>query len=150
MNESIALPKIEQLVEAPCYSSEVVFSSLGLVNFCFNYRSHFVYNDRSIVESAGANPGPTCYKKGGPLTVTDANLILGRLLPEYFPQIFGKTESEPLDLEASRVKFELLRKEINKYLIESGEREVNTIEMKQFFHSSIHSLSIRPSSPWKK
>lgn len=56
--------------------------------------------------------------------MTDANLILGRLLPEYFPKIFGKSESEPLDYEASRVKFELLQNEINKYLIETGEREV--------------------------
>lgn len=75
-------------------------------------------------ESAGAHPGPTCYKKGGPLTVTDANLILGRLLPEYFPKIFGESESDPLDYEATRVKFELLRNEINKYLIETGERKV--------------------------
>ncbi|XP_037051875.1 5-oxoprolinase [Bradysia coprophila] len=74
-------------------------------------------------ESAGAHPGPTCYKKGGPLTVTDANLILGRLLPDYFPKIFGVTEKEPLDLAATRVKFESLRNDINKYLIESGERE---------------------------
>lgn len=56
--------------------------------------------------------------------MTDANLILGRLLPEYFPKIFGESESEPLDYEASRVKFELLQNEINKYLIETGEREV--------------------------
>lgn len=49
-------------------------------------------------ESAGAHPGPACYKKGGPLTVTDANLVLGRLLPEYFPQIFGPKENEPLDV----------------------------------------------------
>lgn len=57
--------------------------------------------------------------------MTDANLILGRLLPEYFPKIFGETEKEPLDYEASRVKFELLRSEINKYLLETGEREVS-------------------------
>lgn len=48
-------------------------------------------------ESAGAHPGPACYKKDGPLAVTDANLALGRLLPEYFPKIFGPGENEPLD-----------------------------------------------------
>ncbi|GAB1313847.1 hypothetical protein MFIFM68171_04057 [Madurella fahalii] len=53
-------------------------------------------------ESAGAHPGPACYRKGGPATVTDANLFLGRLLPEFFPKIFGKNEDEGLDLEASR------------------------------------------------
>ncbi|KAH9633167.1 hypothetical protein HF086_013790 [Spodoptera exigua] len=46
-------------------------------------------------ESAGAEPGPACYRKGGPLTVTDANLLLGRLLPEYFPKIFVQEEQAP-------------------------------------------------------
>ncbi|XP_001848679.2 5-oxoprolinase [Culex quinquefasciatus] len=74
-------------------------------------------------ESAGAHPGPTCYKKGGPLTVTDANLILGRLLPEYFPKIFGPRENEPLDYMATKEAFLVLRQEINDHLIKSGERE---------------------------
>lgn len=64
-------------------------------------------------ESAGAQPGPACYRKGGPLAVTDANLLLGRLIPDYFPKIFGKSEKEPLDVEASRVAFEKVAKEIN-------------------------------------
>ncbi|KAF7791591.1 hypothetical protein EIP86_002608 [Pleurotus ostreatoroseus] len=64
-------------------------------------------------ESAGAEPGPACYRKGGPLAVTDANLMLGRLIPDYFPKIFGKSASESLDTEASRVGFEALAKEIN-------------------------------------
>ncbi|KAI0740152.1 5-oxoprolinase [Earliella scabrosa] len=63
--------------------------------------------------SAGAEPGPTCYRKGGPLAVTDANLVLGRLVPEYFPKIFGKSEKEPLDVEASRAAFDQLAQEIN-------------------------------------
>ncbi|KIW43226.1 hypothetical protein, variant 2 [Exophiala oligosperma] len=64
-------------------------------------------------ESAGAHPGPACYRKGGPLTVTDANLFLGRLLPDFFPKIFGKNENEGLDPEASRKLFEELTKDIN-------------------------------------
>lgn len=48
-------------------------------------------------ESAGAHPGPACYRKGGPLTVTDANLFLGRLVPAAFPSIFGPGADEPLD-----------------------------------------------------
>ena len=71
-------------------------------------------------ESAGAHPGPACYKKGGPLTVTDANLILGRLLPQYFPKIFGPNENEPLDYEAAKTKFEALLKEINCNLGDQG------------------------------
>lgn len=75
-------------------------------------------------ESAGAHPGPACYKKGGPLTVTDANLILGRLQPEYFPKIFGPHENEALDARASLLKFTELTEHINKYLLESGERKI--------------------------
>jgi N-methylhydantoinase A/oxoprolinase/acetone carboxylase beta subunit len=47
------------------------------------------------------------------LAVTDVNLILGRLIPDYFPKIFGPLEDQPLDVEASRQKFEVLAKEIN-------------------------------------
>ncbi|PLW42650.1 hypothetical protein PCASD_08497 [Puccinia coronata f. sp. avenae] len=67
-------------------------------------------------ESAGASPGPACYRKGGPLAVTDANLILGRLIPEHFPNIFGPDENQPLDREASRALFEKLRAQINQDL----------------------------------
>nr|XP_019001254.1 uncharacterized protein I203_05959 [Kwoniella mangroviensis CBS 8507]OCF64715.1 hypothetical protein I203_05959 [Kwoniella mangroviensis CBS 8507] len=64
-------------------------------------------------ESVGAHPGPACYRKGGDLAITDANLILGRLIPSQFPRIFGPNADEPLDLQASRTKFEVLTKEIN-------------------------------------
>lgn len=64
-------------------------------------------------ESAGAHPGPACYRKGGPLTITDANLFLDRLLPEFFPKIFGKNEDEGLDPEASKKLFEKITEEIN-------------------------------------
>ncbi|KAF4982247.1 hypothetical protein FZEAL_2131 [Fusarium zealandicum] len=64
-------------------------------------------------ESAGAHPGPACYRKGGPLTVTDANLFLGRIKPEYFPKIFGPNEDEPLGLDITTQKFEELTAKIN-------------------------------------
>lgn len=64
-------------------------------------------------ESASAHPGPACYRKGGPLTVTDANLFLGRLLPEYFPHIFGPNEDQPLDTEVTAQKFHDLTRRIN-------------------------------------
>ena len=67
------------------------------------------------------------YRKGGPLAVTDANLLLGRLIPVYFPKIFGKSEKEPLDIEASRTAFEKLARQIN---AESGnEREMDLDEI---------------------
>lgn len=64
-------------------------------------------------ESASAHPGPACYRKGGPLTVTDANLFVGRILPEFFPHIFGPNEDQPLDEEIVKTKFDELTKEIN-------------------------------------
>lgn len=55
--------------------------------------------------SAGANPGPACYRNGGPLTVTDANLVLGRIQPRMFPRVFGEDGRQPLDEAASREGF---------------------------------------------
>jgi len=65
-------------------------------------------------ESAGAHPGPGCYHKGGPATVTDANLFLGRLLPDFFPRIFGKNEDEGLDVQASEKLLQELTENINR------------------------------------
>ncbi|ABN64939.2 5-oxoprolinase [Scheffersomyces stipitis CBS 6054] len=65
-------------------------------------------------ESAGAHPGPACYRKGGPLTITDANLFTGRIIPEFFPKIFGYSEDQPLDYEITKKKFEELANVINK------------------------------------
>ena len=63
-------------------------------------------------DSAGASPGPLSYRRGGPLTVTDANIMLGKINPEYFPRIFGRSGSEPLDADGVRVTFEALAKKI--------------------------------------
>ncbi|KAG7747215.1 hypothetical protein KL911_002988 [Ogataea haglerorum] len=63
--------------------------------------------------SASSHPGPACYRKNGPLTVTDANLITGRLIEEFFPKAFGPNEDEPLDYNSPLKKFEELTREIN-------------------------------------
>ncbi|MGB1389463.1 MAG: hydantoinase B/oxoprolinase family protein [Paracoccaceae bacterium] len=63
-------------------------------------------------ESAGANPGPACYRRGGPLTVTDCNVLLGKLQPQHFPAVFGPNANEPLDVGAVRTKFDALAAEI--------------------------------------
>ncbi|MEL4896001.1 hydantoinase/oxoprolinase family protein [Crocosphaera sp. Alani8] len=64
-------------------------------------------------ESAGANPGPACYRRGGSLTVTDANVILGKIQPQYFPHIFGQEGNLPLDKDIVTHKFIELSKEID-------------------------------------
>jgi 5-oxoprolinase (ATP-hydrolysing) len=62
-------------------------------------------------ESAGADPGPKCYRRGGPLTVTDANVMLGKLEPAFFPAIFGPDQNQPLDADAVRSAFAQLAKD---------------------------------------
>ncbi|MBB6261061.1 5-oxoprolinase (ATP-hydrolyzing) [Paenochrobactrum gallinarii] len=63
-------------------------------------------------DSAGANPGPACYRNGGPLAVTDANVMLGKLMPDYFPSIFGANQDKPLDVERVRELFTQMAYEI--------------------------------------
>ena len=65
-------------------------------------------------DSAGANPGPACYRRGGPLTVTDANLMLGRIQPEWFPRVFGPDADQPLDAEVVRERFARLAAEVER------------------------------------
>src|SRR5262245_27405005 len=65
-------------------------------------------------DSAGANPGPACYRRGGPLTVTDANVLLGKLQPDFFPAIFGQNQDQPLDAGTVNEKFAALAAEIGK------------------------------------
>ncbi|MCK6210083.1 hydantoinase B/oxoprolinase family protein [Georgenia sp. EYE_87] len=66
-----------------------------------------VDGDRYVVgpDSAGADPGPACYRRGGPLTVTDANVMLGRIQPAHFPAVFGPNGDEPLDADVVRDRF---------------------------------------------
>jgi 5-oxoprolinase (ATP-hydrolysing) len=63
-------------------------------------------------DSAGADPGPACYRRGGPLTVTDANVCVGKIQPAHFPAIFGPECNLPLDAETVREKFAALAEEI--------------------------------------
>ena len=67
---------------------------------------------RAGPDSAGANPGPASYRRGGPLTVTDANVMLGKLQPDFFPAIFGPGQDQPLDRDAAREKFAALAEKI--------------------------------------
>ncbi|KAN0078480.1 Hydantoinase/oxoprolinase domain containing protein [Tylopilus felleus] len=91
-------------------------------------------------ESAGAEPGPACYRKGGPLAVTDANLLLGRLIPDYFPKIFGKSENESLDVVASQTAFEELARKIN----ETQERPFDLDEIVYGFIKVANETMCRP------
>ncbi|KAK0560324.1 hypothetical protein OC844_003828 [Tilletia horrida] len=91
-------------------------------------------------ESASAHPGPACYRKNGPLTITDANLVTGHLAVEMFPKIFGKGENEGLDEEVSRRLFEELRGQIVK---ETG-KEMSVDEVAQGFIRIANETMCRP------
>lgn len=110
-------------------------------------------------ESAGAHPGPACYRKGGPLAVTDANLLLGRLLPEHFPKIFGPNEDEALDMDITRQLFEQLTDKISaekgikmtpeevasgflRVANEAMSRPIRTLTEARGFESASHNLVI--------
>src|SRR5215468_3859077 len=80
---------------------------------------------RAGPDSAGANPGPKCYRRDGPLAVTDANVMLGKLMPDFFPHIFGPRQDQPLDAEAVRAAFADLAREVNRGL--GGERSAEDI-----------------------
>ena len=81
-------------------------------------------------ESAGAIPGPASYGRDGPLTVTDCNILLGKLHPEHFPNVFGKTGDKPLNVEIVRKKFLVLSKEIS---VQTKKPEMDIIFMAEGF-----------------
>ena len=64
-------------------------------------------------DSAGADPGPTCYGNNGPLAITDCNVVLGKLRPEFFPSVFGADGKQPLNFEATTTAFQALAKRIS-------------------------------------
>ena len=76
-------------------------------------------------DSAGANPGPACYRRGGPLAVTDANVMVGKLIPDFFPKIFGPAQDQPLDERAVRHAFNNLAQKVS--LAQAGEKSAEEI-----------------------
>lgn len=111
------------LIQSPQLDINTVAAGGGSI---LTYRNGLFYVGP---ESAGAHPGPVCYRKGGPLTVTDANLFLGRLLPEYFPKIFGPNEDESLDTETTAKMFNEMTQKINAERREKGQSDYSPEEV---------------------
>jgi 5-oxoprolinase (ATP-hydrolysing) len=95
-------------------------------------------------ESAGAHPGPVCYRKHGHLAVTDANLVLGRLQPDYFPHIFGPTEDQPLDLHAARAAMADLTRTINDSTHRDGQPAMSVEQVAMGFIRVANETMVRP------
>ena len=76
-------------------------------------------------ESAGANPGPASYRRGGPLTTTDANVMLGKIVPAHFPQVFGPRADQALDRDVVVQRFEALARQMS----EAAQRPVSAEEV---------------------
>ena len=81
-------------------------------------------------ESAAADPGPASYRRGGPLAVTDCNVVLGKIQPDHFPAVFGPDGNDRLDAEAARAKFETMAKDIAR---ETGEARMSVEALAEGF-----------------
>jgi 5-oxoprolinase (ATP-hydrolysing) len=95
-------------------------------------------------DSAGAHPGPVCYRKQGDLTVTDANLVLGRIQPEYFPKLFGATEDQALDLKASQDAMARLTDQINLFNSAKGREPLTVEQVALGFIQVANEMMVRP------
>ncbi len=93
-------------MRAPMMSIHTIAAGGGSILFFDGQRQ------RVGPDSAGANPGPASYRRGGPLTVTDCNVMLGKVQPEFFPKVFGPKGNEALDADVVRKKFAQLAGEI--------------------------------------
>lgn len=93
-------------------------------------------------ESAGAHPGPACYRKGGPLTVADANLFLGRLVLGSFSEVFGPHADQPLDIDTVRAKFKAITDEFN--ATSSNTADLSPEEVAQGFLDVANETMSRP------
>ncbi|KIY97611.1 5-oxoprolinase (ATP-hydrolysing) [Monoraphidium neglectum] len=95
-------------------------------------------------DSAGAHPGPVCYKKGGHLAITDANLALGRILPDFFPKIFGPGENEPLDAAGTAAALGALTEEVNAHEEAAGKAAKTVDEVAMGFVQVANEAMCRP------
>lgn len=107
---------LETIYEAKIAGIQLQSPQLDITTVAAGGGSRLSFKDNLMTvgpESVGAHPGPACYRKGGAAAITDANVVLGRVLPAYFPCIFGPTEDLPLDKDASRSALQALATAIN-------------------------------------
>jgi 5-oxoprolinase (ATP-hydrolysing) len=109
--------EFERVYEQVIDGIELQTEMLNIITVASGGSSLLTFDGQKMLvgpESAGAHPGPACYGFGGPLTITDANLLTGRIVPEYFPKTFGKDRNSSLNKALVAKKFHDLSDEINK------------------------------------
>ena len=89
-------------------------------------------------ESAGAEPGPACYRRGGPLTVTDANVMVGKIQPQFFPRLFGPGGDEPLNGDVVREQFAALAARIE---AETGDKRTPAEVAEGFLRIAVENMA---------
>jgi 5-oxoprolinase (ATP-hydrolysing) len=89
-------------------------------------------------ESAGANPGPAAYRRGGPLAITDCNVLLGKIRPEYFPHVFGAEGRSSLDAETVRMQFAALARQVER---DSGVAQTAETVAAGFIHIAVENMA---------
>jgi len=108
--------EFEKVVEVQAGGIEFQASSLDVKTIAAGGGSLLWFDGSKLQvgpESAGSNPGPVCYGLGGKLALTDANLILNRINPDYFPSVFGPNQDQKLDRKSAENEFKKLKKIIN-------------------------------------
>jgi 5-oxoprolinase (ATP-hydrolysing) len=119
-------------MRAPMMSIHTIAAGGGSILFFDGQRQ------RVGPDSAGANPGPACYRRGGPLTVTDCNVMLGKVQPAYFPKVFGPRGDEALDAEVVRRKFVDLAAEIERA---TGRKQSPEEAAEGFVRIAVHNMA---------
>uniref|UniRef100_A0A5S6QWQ4 5-oxoprolinase n=1 Tax=Trichuris muris TaxID=70415 RepID=A0A5S6QWQ4_TRIMR len=123
--------KLEQQFETDIAGITLCCPQLDIRTVAAGGGSRLKFQDGQFVvgpDSVGAMPGPLCYGRGGQLALTDANVVLNRLLPTYFPAILGPNSDESLDIDTPRKAFQALTDKVNLYAKKHGSSEYRSLE----------------------
>eukprot|EP00929_Paragymnodinium_shiwhaense_P061341 TRINITY_DN30628_c0_g1_i1.p1 TRINITY_DN30628_c0_g1~~TRINITY_DN30628_c0_g1_i1.p1 ORF type:complete len:1327 (-),score=229.11 TRINITY_DN30628_c0_g1_i1:244-4224(-) len=135
----------EQVFETTTAGVKVLCPQLDINTVAAGGGSRLFFRTGAFVvgpESSKAHPGPVCYRKNGYLAVTDANLFLGRLLPQHFPKIFGPKENQPLDVDATADAIRKITADVNAYY--KGRKELSPEQVASGFLRVANETMCRP------
>lgn len=137
----------EQVFETETAGVKILCPQLDISTVAAGGGSRLFFRTGVLVvgpESSKAHPGPVCYRKNGYLAVTDANLFLGRLLPQHFPNIFGPNEDLPLDTDATAKAMKAITADVNAYNKEHGAAELTPEQVASGFLKVANETMCRP------